>query len=293
MNGLTRFGLPIGDYPLCRRKFVHDTLWLMQRHMRVHRSERTRRDGQTHLGGQRWRCTACRRRFTARSTSAFSRHAVPDDLIALAVRHAVRYRVRYADVVEWRAEWGISVHRSTVYRWVHHFLPFFREAAHAHRHPVRAKWRVDETYIRVHGRWTYVYRAIDQVGQVGDVYFSERRNATAAQAFFQRAITETKVRPERVTTDKARCYPPVLRVALPNIDHRCSRYLNNAIERDHGHLKQRLRPMRGFKSATSADILARGHALIQHVRNGFSRLTVHLPATLRLALAWQQLTLVV
>jgi transposase-like protein len=128
-------------------------------------SERTRRDGQTRLGGQRWRCNACRRRFTARSTSAFSSfHAFPDDLIALAVRWYVRYRVSYADVVEWLAERGISVHRSTVYRWVQHFLPLFREAARAHRHPVRAKWRVDETYIRVHGRWTYVERAIDQVG---------------------------------------------------------------------------------------------------------------------------------
>jgi transposase-like protein len=73
---------------------------------------------------------------------------------------------------------------------------------------------------------------------------------------------------------------------LPNVEHRTSKYLNNGIERDHGHLKQRLYPMRGFKQPTSVDILARGHALIQNLRNGFSTLTVALPRALRLLTAW-------
>jgi transposase-like protein len=79
-------------------------------------SERTRKDVQTRLGGQRWRCNACRRRFTARSTSAFLHHVFPDDIIALAIRWYVRYRLSYADVVEWLAERGLVVDRSTVYR---------------------------------------------------------------------------------------------------------------------------------------------------------------------------------
>ncbi len=196
-------------------------------------SARTRRDGQTRLGGQRWRCNDCQRRVPARSTSAFSRHNFPNDVIALAVRWYVRYRLRYADVVEWLAERGITVDRSTIYRWVQHFLPFFREAARAHRHPVGAKWRVDETYIRLHGRWTYLYRAIDQDRQVVDVYFSERRNATAAEAFFKRAIDETDSTPVQVTTDKAKWYPPALRAVLPHAKHRTSKVMNNAVERDH------------------------------------------------------------
>jgi transposase-like protein len=154
-------------------------------------------------------------------------------VIALAVRWYVRYRLRYADVVEWLAERGITVDRSTIYRWVQHFLPFFREAARAHRHPVGAKWRVDETYIRLHGRWTYLYRAIDQDRQVVDVYFSERRNATAAEAFFKRAIDETDSTPVQVTTDKAKWYPPALRAVLPHAKHRTSKVLHNAVERDH------------------------------------------------------------
>src|SRR5918999_247387 len=114
-------------------------------------SERTRKDGQTRLGGQRWRCNTCRRRFTARSTSAFARHGFPDDVIALAVRWYVRYRLSYADVVEWFAERGLVVNRSTVYRWVQRFLPLFGEAVRAHRRLAGGKWRVDETYVRLQG----------------------------------------------------------------------------------------------------------------------------------------------
>jgi IS6 family transposase len=252
-------------------------------------SEVTRRDGPTRLGGQRWRCGACRHRFTARSTSAFSRHGFPDEVIALAVRWSVRYRLSYADVAEWLAERGVAVDRSTVYRWVQRFLPRFVVAARVHRTPVGARWRVDETYCRLHGRWAYLYRAIDQDGQIVDVYCSARRNAAAARAFFERAIAATDVRPTRVTTDKAKCYPPALRAVLPGAAHRASRYLNNGLERDHGHLKQRLRPMRGFKQAAAADAVSFGHGLIQNLRNGFSALTAAIPRPRRLAIAWPQL----
>ena len=152
-----------------------------------------------------------------------------------------------------------------------------------------SQFRVDETYTRLAGKWAYIYRAIDQNGQVVDAYFSERRNAKAAQAFFERAIDETAVTPVQVTTDKAACYPPALRVVLPHVEHRRSKYLNNGLERDHQHLKQRLSPMRGFKQATSADIIARGHACVQNLRNDFSTLTAKVSRPLRLMTAWSQL----
>jgi transposase, IS6 family len=255
--------------------------------------EATRRDGQTRPGGRRWRCTACRRRFTARSRSAFARHAFPDDAIALAVRWYVRYRLSSADVVEWLAERGVQVDRSTVYRWVQRFLPLFVEAARAHRVPVGGRWRVDETYCRLGGRWAYLYRAIDQAGQLVDAYFSERRNADAAMAFFQRAVASTAVTPERVTTDKARCYPPALRATLPAAEHRSAKYLNNGLERDHGHVKQRLRPMRGFKQPGCADTFTRGHALVRHLGQGFSALTANVPRHLRLVSAWPRLAVLI
>jgi transposase-like protein len=99
-------------------------------------------------------------------------------------------------------------------------------------------------------------------------------------------MAETEVTPERVTTDKAKCYPPARRLVLPGAEHRRSKYLNNGLERDHSHLKQRLRPMRGFKRSRSADTLVRGHALVRNLRGGFSALTYRVPLNLRLATAW-------
>ena len=109
------------------------------------RSRATRRDGQTRLGGQRWRCRDCRRRFTARSASAFARRGVADEVITLAVRWYVRYRLSYADVAEWLAERGLRVDRSTIYRWVRRYLPLLGQAARRYRHAVGRRWRVDET----------------------------------------------------------------------------------------------------------------------------------------------------
>ncbi len=205
----------------------------------------------------------------------------------------VRYRLRYADVLEWFAERGLVVERSTIERWVQRFLPLFGESTRAYRQPVGRKWRVDETYVRLNGTWTYLYRAIDQHGQVIDAYFSQRRNAAAARIFFERAITETGVVPERVTTDKAKCYPPALRAVLPGVEQRRAKYLNNGLERDHQHFKQRVYPMRGFKNAVAAATLGRGHALIQNLRSGFSTLTAAVPRPLRLVTAWAQLAQVI
>ena len=91
---------------------------------------------------------------------------------------------------------------------------------------------MDETSCRLHGKWAHLYRAGDQEGQVVDVSFSKRRNVAATRAFFERAIAMTGVRPARVTTDKAKCYPPALPATLPNAAHRRAKYLNNGMERD-------------------------------------------------------------
>jgi transposase-like protein len=151
-------------------------------------------------------------------------------VIALAVRWYARFRLSYADVAEMLAERGFLVDRTAIYRWVQRFLPLFGVAARRYRRHVGTKWRVDETYCDLRGRHAYIYRAIDEAGQVVDAFFSERRNATAAQAFFERAMLETTVTPVRVTTDKAKCYPPALRAVLPGVEHRRSKYLNNGLE---------------------------------------------------------------
>ena len=106
---------------------------------------------------------------------------------------------------------------------------------------------MDETYLKVDGSWRYLFRAIDQFGQVIDVYLSPRRDAKAARRFFERAIGRTRVSPVEDTTDRYRVYPRVLDELLPAAFHDTEAHANNLLETDHGRLKARLRPMRGLR----------------------------------------------
>jgi transposase, IS6 family len=248
------------------------------------------RAGRDRSDRQLWACTRCGRRLTTRSMSAFNGYRFPDEVIALAVRWYLRYRLSYADVAEWLAERGLAVDRSTVYDWVHAFTPQFIEAARRYRHRIGRKWRVDETLLKIGGRQRYLFRAIDEAGQVVDVLLSEHRDAASARAFFERAIASTEVAAERVTSDKAKCYPPALRATLPMAEHRGSKHLNNGLERDHQHLKGRVRPMRHFKRLATAETFCRGHAFIRNLAQGFSDLTADVLPNLRLKTAWAVLT---
>jgi transposase, IS6 family len=104
-------------------------------------------------------------------------------VIAVAVRWYLRYGLSYRDVEELLAERGIEVAHVTVYRWVQTFTPVFIDAARPARHVTGDRWFVDETYVKLAGRWMYLYRAVDEHGQVIDVLVSARRNAEAARAF--------------------------------------------------------------------------------------------------------------
>jgi len=113
----------------------------------------------------------------------------------------------------------VEVDHVTVYRWVQRFAPEFAQAARARRHAVGGRWHVDETYLRIGGIWRYLFRAIDQFGQVIDVYLSPRRDANAARRFFAQAIGRTRISPVEITTDRYRLYPRVLDGMLPAAFH--------------------------------------------------------------------------
>jgi len=174
---------------------------------------------------------------------------------------------------------------------VQRFTPLLAEAARPCRHGVGDRWQVDETYVKVAGRWRYVYRAIDQFSQVIDVFVSPRRDVKAARRFFERAIGTTKRAPVEVITDKAAAYPAMLEELLPGAWHRTDRYANNHIEADHGRLKARLRPMRGLKQDRSARVIIAGHAFVQNVRRGHYELAVEVAAGQRLTVAFDDLAL--
>jgi transposase, IS6 family len=180
-----------------------------------------------------------------------------------------------------------------VYRWVQRFAPEFAEAARARQHIVGDRWHVDESYVRVGGTWRYLFRAIDQFGQVIDVLLSPRRDAKAARRFFAQAIDRTRISPVEVTTDRYRVYPRVLDELLLAAFHETEVHANNPIETDHGRLKARLRPMRGLKRDRTARVIVAGHAFIQNLRRGFYDLGTDVPPARRLAEAFDELALVV
>ena len=225
--------------------------------------------------------------------SAFAGFRFPPEIIVIAVRWYLRFGLSYRDVEELLVERGVEVDHVTIYRWVLRFTPLLADAARPCRHAVGDCWRVDETYVKVTGRWRYVYRAIDQFGQVIDVLVSPRRDVSAARRFFQQAIGTTKVAPAEVTTDQAPVYPGVLEALVPAASHCTDQYANNGIECDHGRLKARLRPMRGLKQDRSARVVIAGHAFVQNVRRGHYELAVEAPANRRVAVAFDEFALAI
>jgi transposase, IS6 family len=171
----------------------------------------------------------------------------------------------------------------TVYRWVQRFTPLFADAARPARHAAGDRWFVDETYVKVAGRWRYLYRAVDQYGQVIDVLLSEQRDTAAARRFFVRALRQGPL-PVEVTTDKAGPYLRVVDELVPTAMHVTEQFANNQVEADHARLKARLRPMRGLTRFRSAEVIADGHAFAQNLRRGHTK---SLP-TRRRRFAWQQ-----
>jgi transposase, IS6 family len=210
----------------------------------------------------------------------------------IAVRWYLRYALSYRDVEELLAERGIEVDHVTVYRWVQRFSPLLIDAARPCRHATGDRWFVDETYVKVAGQWAYLYRAIDQYGQVIDVLVSPKRDLAATRRFFTRAL-EHGPRPTEVTTDRAPAYPRVIEELVPAACHVTEQYANNRIEADHGRLKSRLRPMRGLKQLHCARVISAGHAFIQNIRRGHYELATHLDPTHRLSAAFTELALAI
>jgi transposase-like protein len=213
-------------------------------------------------------------------------------VISVAVRWYLRYGLSCRDVEELLAERGVFVDHVTVYRWVQRFTLKFIEAARSCRHAPGDPWFVDETYVKVAGRWAYLYRAVDRHGQVIDVLLSLRRDLPAARRFFTRALRAGTV-PAEVTTDRAPACPRVLDELVPSALHTVERHANNPIEADHGRLKARLRPMRGLRRHRSARVLAVGHAFVQNLRRGRYDIATETPSSHRLRIAFDDLALTI
>jgi len=221
-------------------------------------------------------------------SSAFAGFQFPPEVILLAVRWYLRYGLSYRDLEELLAERGIEVDHVTLYRWVQRFTPLIIDAARPCRHAVGDRWFVDETYVKVAGTWRYVYRAVDQHGQVIDVMVSTKRDFKAATRFFSTAI-RSHGEPAEVTTDRSPALARTIVEMLPGAHRDTTQYANNRVEADHGRLKARLRPMRGLKRDRTASVVIQGHAFMQNLRRGHYELGIEALPGLTVPAAFDEL----
>ena len=187
--------------------------------------------------------------------SILKRRRFPVEIILLCVRWYCKYGISYRDLAEMMSERGVSVNPSTIFRWVQRSAPEIEKRIRLYQGPRSGSWRVDETYVRVGGKWKYLFRAVDKHGQLIAFMLSDRRNTNAAYRFLRKAIkTMSTYPPSSITTDKLASYPrAILRLQnegllSKDVEHRTSKYLNNILEADHGALKRVIRPTRGFQT---------------------------------------------
>ena len=176
--------------------------------------------------------------------SLFKRRRFPVEIILLCVRWYCKYGISYRDLAEMMSERGVAVDPSTIFRWVQRYAPELEKRVRRYRGHRSGSWRVDETYVRVGGKWKYLFRAVDKHGQLIDFMLSERRDTGAAYRFLRKALrTVSDYPPSSITTDKLASYPKAIRrlqsdgLLSKHFEHRTSKYLNNIIEADHGALK--------------------------------------------------------
>lgn len=200
----------------------------------------------------------------------------PKSVILHAVFFYLRYAVSYRDLEEILAERGVTVDHATLNRWVVKFAPLIADRAQTRKRPTAKSWRMDETYIKVKGRWTYLYRAVDRDGQTIDFLLSERRDLAAARRFFKRAISSNGL-PDRVVIDKSGANLAGLQAVnvILKFTDRCRtveirqvKYLNNILEQDHRFIKRITRPMMGFKAFHSAAATIAGIEAAHMIRKG-------------------------
>ena len=246
----------------------------------------TERPDLTAQGYRRFRCRDCGKQFNQRSGGILNRALLPSDIIAFVVFCRLRYRLTLRDLSEIMLLRGFTISHECIRQWEAKLSPVMGEALRRRRHDVRRRsgesWHADETYLKVHGQWCYLYRAIDRDGHLVDTMLSATRDMRAAKRFFRSARSVAGFVPDRVTTDGHNSYPRAIRSTLGRkVRHRTNVYLNNKLEQDHRGIKGRIRCMRGFKEHDAADRFCREYDELRNFLRNRCRHNQYVPASRR------------
>jgi IS6 family transposase len=197
------------------------------------------------------------------------------EVILWAVHLYLQFPISYRDLELMLRDRGVSVDHTTIYRWIQAYAPELEKRLRPHLRPTHGSWRVDEIYLKVKGRWVYLYRAVDNRGQPIDFRLSAKRDAAAAKRFFRKALAQPNtVNPRTITVDKNTAYPKA--VADMKRDKwlwrfskmRQIKYLNNIVEQDHRRIKRLVRPGLGFKRFRMAWHTLVGYETLAMMRKG-------------------------
>ena len=193
------------------------------------------------------------------------------DMILQSVRWYLAYALRYRDIEELMQERGFSVDHSTINRWVLYYASQLEAAFRRKKKRVGNRWRMDESYIKVKGQWTYYYRAVDKQGQTIDFLLTVTRDTQAAFRFLKKAIGQNG-KPSLVNIDQSGANQAGLkqynRAYKKRLKIRQCKYLNNIIEQDHRRIKRLTRPMLGFKNFHAAQRTLAGIEVMAMIKKG-------------------------
>ena len=196
-------------------------------------------------------------------------------VILWAVRWYLMFPISYRDLELMLLDRGVAVDHSTIFRWIQAYASELEKRIRPHLQLSNGSWRVDETYVRVKGRWTYLYRAVDSRGQTIDFLLSAKRDAAAAKRFFRKALAQPHtVNPRTITVDKNPAYPRAVTEMKQNAELwrrlrlRQVKYLNNIVEQDHRRIKRLIRPGLGFGGFWTARRRLTGMEVMAMIRKG-------------------------
>lgn len=199
--------------------------------------------------------------------NTYKRHRFPPDIISYAVWLYYRFNLSHRDIEDLLAERGITVSYESIRLWCKKFGPKFARRLKRKHQGYGDTFYVDEVFVKINGKQHYLWRAVDQDGEVVDVLLQTRRDGAAAKRFFRRLLKSQGGEPRKIITDKLRSYGVAHRQLMPDIVHDTSQYANNRVELSHQPTRVRERGMRRFKSIEQAQLFLSVHAAVFNLFN--------------------------